>query len=110
MMNKTSRFVILGFLSIAVFAGSGCATMNRAMRGLFGGKDPEKVAKGPVKFSETENVKYNTDLNYRRMNRDRFEEEAEVKATAGSLWVMEGQGAYLFAQNTTRLIGDILNV
>ncbi len=108
-MNKSSRLIILSFFAGIMMMGSGCATINKLTRSLFGGKD-EKVAKGPAKFSETENVKYNADLNYRRMNRDRFEEEAEVKPSAGSLWVMEGQGAYLFAQNTTRLVGDILNV
>jgi flagellar L-ring protein FlgH len=109
MMNKTSRLLILSFFAGIMMMGSGCATINKLTRSLFGGKE-EKVVKGPAKFSETENVKYNADLNYRRMNRNRFEEEAEVKANAGSLWVMEGQGAYLFAQNTTRLVGDILNV
>jgi flagellar L-ring protein FlgH len=109
MMNKSSRVLILSFFAGVMLMGSGCATINKLTKSLFGGKE-EKVAKGPTKFSETENVKYNADLNYRRMNRNRFEEEAEVKASAGSLWVMEGQGAYLFAQNTTRLVGDILNV
>ena len=44
------------------------------------------------------------------MNRNRFEDEADVNAQAGSLWIMEGQGAYLFAQNQTRMMGDLLNV
>ncbi len=64
----------------------------------------------PTRFSENENVNVNTNRYYRRMNRQRLEEEAELNAQAGSLWVMEGQGAYLFAQNQTRMVGDLLNV
>jgi flagellar L-ring protein precursor FlgH len=44
------------------------------------------------------------------MNRGRLEDESELSAAAGSLWVMEGQGAYLFAQNRQRIVGDILPV
>jgi flagellar L-ring protein precursor FlgH len=55
-------------------------------------------------------VKVADNKQYRRMNRQRFEEEADVKADAGSLWVMEGQGAYLFSQNQMRMVGDLLNV
>jgi flagellar L-ring protein precursor FlgH len=65
------------------------------------------------RFSEQENMRpvaADTERQYKRMNRQRFEEESELKEDAGSLWVMEGQGAYLFAQNQTRVIGDLLNV
>jgi flagellar L-ring protein FlgH len=47
---------------------------------------------------------------YKKMTKSRMEEESELQASAGSMWVMEGQGAYLFSQNKSRREGDILNV
>jgi len=47
---------------------------------------------------------------YKRMNRERLEAESQLNASAGSTWVMEGQGAYLFTQNKSRKEGDLLNV
>lgn len=82
------------------------------MAGRAAPEDPENSDKSLTtpRFSEQDNVRYGTERRYRRMSKDRFEDEAEVAAGAGSLWVMEGQGAYLFAQNRTRLVGDLLNV
>jgi flagellar L-ring protein precursor FlgH len=47
---------------------------------------------------------------YQRMTKDRLEKENELYAQSGSLWVMEGQTGYLFAQNKMRKEGDILPV
>ncbi|MBX3018295.1 MAG: flagellar basal body L-ring protein FlgH [Bdellovibrionaceae bacterium] len=63
-----------------------------------------------VKFSDTNEYMNMANRNYKRMTRSRMEEEAELHAQAGSMWVMEGQGAYLFAQNKSRREGDLLNV
>src|SRR5690606_26806234 len=60
--------------------------------------------------SDNENMRVNTERQYKRMNREKFEEEADLRPEAGSLWVMEGQGAYLFSQNQMRMVGDLLNV
>lgn len=63
-----------------------------------------------VRYSERANLPFETDRKYQRMTRNRFEEEADIGEQAGSLWVMEGQGAYLFAQNQARMTGDLLNI
>lgn len=63
-----------------------------------------------VKFSDNPTVLNTANRNYKRMTRQQLEEEAELHSQAGSMWVMEGQGAYLFAQNKTRREGDLLNV
>lgn len=63
-----------------------------------------------TRFSENNNVLNPANRNYKKMTRARMEEESELHAQAGSTWVMEGQGAYLFAQNKTRREGDLLNV
>ncbi|RYZ67215.1 MAG: flagellar biosynthesis protein FlgH [Proteobacteria bacterium] len=90
---------------------TGCASMMKAWKNLIGAQDedPLNEVRSP-RFSESENMKVNNDKQYRRMNRQRFEDEADLKADAGSLWVMEGQGAYLFSQNQMRMVGDLLNV
>lgn len=91
---------------LAVFAAmTGCASFNRSVKGLVGDDKPKVT-----KYSDQENLRFQSDRKYRRMNKNKFEDEAEVNAQAGSLWVMEGQGAYLFAQNQTRVMGDLLNV
>ncbi|MBN8539452.1 MAG: flagellar basal body L-ring protein FlgH [Deltaproteobacteria bacterium] len=95
----------LSMFAFMAIVATGCASFNRGVKNLVGDDKP-KLAK----YSDQENLKFQSDRKYRRMNRNRFEDEADVNAQAGSLWVMEGQGAYLFAQNQTRMMGDLLNV
>ena len=67
----------------------------------------EEVVKEPLtKYSDISNFAPSSDRNYKRMTKERFEEDAELHAGAGSLWVMEGQTSYLFAQNKKRREGD----
>jgi flagellar L-ring protein precursor FlgH len=66
--------------------------------------------KTAAKYSDNQNMAVQTDRQYKRMNRHRMEEESDLGQAAGSTWVMEGQGAYLFAQNKMRTEGDLLNV
>lgn len=109
-MRRALLFSIL--LPLAFAALSGCASFGRGLKSFISGEEesPRRPASTLTRFSENENVPVNSNRQYRRMNRQRFEEEADLKADAGSLWVMEGQGAYLFAQNQTRMVGDLLNV
>jgi len=66
----------------------------------------EKEEPGLAKYSENNNFAPATDRDYRRMTRQQMEDESELQAGAGSLWVMEGQTSYLFAQNKQKRIGD----
>lgn len=99
-------------LPLSGMALTGCSSLGKAIKSFISGEEssPRRPAAMTTRFSENENVPVNSNRHYRRMNRQRLEEEAELKADAGSLWVMEGQGAYLFAQNQTRMVGDLLNV
>jgi len=95
---------------------SGCATMSD----FFGFEVPppkeEVVVKEEApkeqftKYSDISNYAPTTDRQYKRMTKERMEEESELHAGAGSLWVMEGQTSYLFAQNRHRREGDMTNV
>jgi flagellar L-ring protein FlgH len=100
--TNLARLSLLGAILISL---SGCAFFNRGAKSLVGDDRPRLT-----KYSDQENLRYQSDRKYRRMNKNKFEDEAELNAQAGSLWVMEGQGAYLFAQNQTRMMGDLLNV
>lgn len=89
---------------------TGCATMYDFF-GFDGPKQDivvkEEVVKEPLtKYSDVNNFAPASDRNYKRMTKERFEEDAELHAGAGSLWVMEGQTSYLFAQNKKRREGD----
>ncbi len=73
-------------------------------------EDEKKAEPNWVKYSEVPQVLVPTDRNYKRMTRNRMEEESELQDNAGSLWKMEGQTSYLFTQNQARQEGDALNV
>jgi flagellar L-ring protein precursor FlgH len=103
---------IIYILSIFLFL-TGCATLKSWM-GI--SDQTEKVQQKPSpqvtspRFSETQSLMVPTNRQYKRMTKSRLEEESEVHSQAGSMWVMEGQGAYLFAQNKSRRDGDLLNI
>lgn len=104
------RYLILqAFFLAAIFIGlmnTGCSLLETAP------EEPVAVnpTDGMVKFSDNPTMLSTSNRQYKRMTRQKMEEEAELHAQAGSMWVMEGQGAYLFAQNKARREGDILNV
>lgn len=105
-------FIIIGLL-ILIQTLSGCATMRDLFASLDSGAAAEpslKNIKSAPRYSETQNLGIPTDRQYKRMTRNRMEEESALGATAGSMWVMDGQGAYLFAQNKMRKEGDLLNI
>lgn len=102
--------LMIGFSMIT----TGCASLGE----LFGdtpAAEPVMAAEPPpkddvVKFSDTPNVFNPSNRQYRRTTKARIEEESDLGSQAGSMWVNEGQGAYLFSQNKSRREGDVLNV
>ena len=112
----TSFFLLMILLSIM---SSGCSSLPG-----WAGKQPppagssnspaptptDSAGQPIVKFSDHPNTMVPSNRVYRRMTRSRLEEESEVQAQAGSMWIMEGQGAYLFTQNKTRKEGDVLTL
>ncbi len=111
MKNLLKLTLVIAF----ALSATGCASMNKKLKALFGKSEKSAVAESAIKpttprFSEQDNYKIGAERQYKRMNKEQFEADAQVGDTAGSLWVMEGQGAYLFAQNTKRLAGDFVNI
>lgn len=110
---KRSVFFQGLFLLVIAFSlmNAGCSTLQSwvgANEGPDAIIEPEK--KPITKFSETPTVLSTSDRQYRKMTRSKMEEESDLGSQAGSMWIMEGQGAYLFSQNKSRREGDLLNV
>lgn len=98
--------------AIALTFLAGCASMGQASKPQPG---PESVSLAPNSLEAGEglgqdNMHEVPKRQYGRMTRQKLEEEAQLDSRAGSLWVPEGQGSYLFAENKTRLMGDLLNI
>ena len=63
-----------------------------------------------TRYSEINNMAPASDRQYKRMTRKKMEEESELYSSAGSLWKMEGQTSYLFAENKHRREGDTTSI
>jgi flagellar L-ring protein precursor FlgH len=63
-----------------------------------------------TKFSEGGDVSPRVRRQYKRTTKESLRDQSALDAKSGSLWVMEGQGAYLFSQNVIRLVGDPIAV
>lgn len=99
-------------LIIVFLFQTGCATINQKLTRWLGGKTPAEQAASakPMTYSDNDNMPPFVRRKYKRTTRKTMAKEAQLDAHAGSLWVMEGQGAYLFTQNIMRLVGDPLGV
>ena len=64
---------------------------------------------GPT-YSDNPNFLNSPRRQYKRVTKQSFEEQAQLGEKSGSLWTMEGQGAYLFSQNIVRMIGDPIGI
>ncbi|WP_413576907.1 flagellar basal body L-ring protein FlgH [Bdellovibrio sp. HCB290] len=107
------KFTAVVAIFTAMILATGCATVNDFVSSLKGDKEEvqplEQISKAP-RYSDSTNLRVPTDRQYKRMTKNRMEDESELQSNAGSAWVMEGQGAYLFAQNKMRREGDMVNV
>lgn len=78
---------------------------------LVGIEEPYQIdGQNSVRYSDNQFMPASADRHYRRMTKSKMEEDSQLQSGAGSMWVMEGQGAYLFSQNKARREGDLLNV
>jgi flagellar L-ring protein FlgH len=109
---KTRELLLIGFLLVFTFSQAGCASFNRKLKNFLSGSPTEesKTTSTLAKFSETGDVAPRVNRAYKRTTKESLSNESALDSKAGSLWVMEGQGAYLFSQNVVRLIGDPLAV
>jgi flagellar L-ring protein precursor FlgH len=97
---------------ILLFSQLGCSSFNHKLKELLGG-DTKPVGPPPsdvVRYSENSELAPRVRRQYKRTTRESLANDAGLDQKTGSLWVMEGQGAYLFAQNVMRLVGDPIGV
>jgi flagellar L-ring protein precursor FlgH len=104
----------MAFMLIFSLSQTGCASFGQKLKAFLGGHPaPAPVAArtndAPV-YSETPNYINSPRRQYRRVTKQSFEEDAHLGEKSGSLWTMEGQGAYLFSQNIVRMIGDPIGI
>lgn len=103
---------LLGLIVILLFI-SGCASWGRKLKEFLGGEVPKRdVAQRSdnPRYSETKDLPPGVRRQYKRTTKESMADDAGLDQKSGSLWVMEGQGAYLFAQNPMRLVGDPIGV
>ncbi len=111
---KIYEWFLICFLLIFGLTQGGCASFNRKLKNMLGGGSStaveQKAASTTPKFSESPDVSPRVKRQYKRTTKESLSEESALDSKAGSLWVMEGQGAYLFSQNVVRLVGDPLAI
>lgn len=89
----------------------GCMSFGKKLKAFINGEDPEvKPKKSYTTYSDNPNMMTAPKRQYKRTTRSSLEKDANLNSNSGSLWVMEGQGAYLFSQNIVRMIGDALMI
>lgn len=98
-------FKWLSCLFAIAMLNSGCASFGQTLKGLLGG---DTVTKKTV--TQTTAGKIPEKKNYKRTDHETIQQRSKLGEDAGSLWIERGQGSYLFAQNTNRLIGDLINI
>lgn len=110
---KIREFILIAFLLVFGLTQTGCASFNRKLKNFLGGNaSPEetKQVSTLTKFSDSADVSPRVRRQYKRTTKESLSEQSALESKSGSLWVMEGQGAYLFSQNVVRLLGDPLAV
>ncbi|MCB0422743.1 MAG: flagellar basal body L-ring protein FlgH, partial [Bdellovibrionales bacterium] len=105
-------------LFVILVTTSGCANFGKKFKAFLNGKPaPQETAPMSMKaqsyqqsFNNTPKMHSGPVRNYKRMTKEKLKQESNLTDHEGSLWVMEGQGAYLFSQNIIRMIGDSISV
>ena len=108
------KLLTLFLLTISL---SGCANFGKKLKSFLRGEDASKqmaeqkpATSYGTKFSENQNYLNGPRRQYKRTTRSKLESDSQLADSSGSLWIMEGQGAYLFSQNIMRMIGDPLAI
>ncbi len=102
---KFFEIIFWGFLAV-VFSSCSLFSKKEAEKPM----TPEVVQENILKYSDQPQMGYAVDRQYKKMTKARMEEESDLGSSAGSMWMMDGQTSYLFAQNKARKEGDIVNV
>jgi flagellar L-ring protein precursor FlgH len=112
-MRNQSQILLVIFAGL-ILTATGCASVGKKWKALISGDEATKKNSPRIETETTFNQQNNSlpasHRKYKRTTRKSIEDDARLESRAGSLWVMEGQGAYLFSENTMRMIGDPIAV
>lgn len=123
-LKNLTKIALLISFSLSLVASTGCSSFGRKFKAFLNGKSSSKTTGSrPISskaagvggyrhqsFKNTPRFQTGPMRKYKRMTKEKLKEESQLTDRTGSLWVMEGQGAYLFSQNIIRMIGDSINV
>ena len=105
----TKSVLLACFMSLCtILCTAGCSSVGKWIQGE--APPPKILAKKELRFSDAPELGAPNVKKFKRMTKNRFEEEAQLHPQAGSLWTSEGQTSYLFSQNKSRREGDLLNI
>ena len=99
-------------LATVLLMTTGCSSLGKKWKELIsGGSAPQakatsQRAPSSTSYSQQKSLVPTTYRKYKRVTHKDLTDQSRLDSGAGSLWVMEGQGAYLFSQNIVRMIGD----
>jgi flagellar L-ring protein FlgH len=112
MMHQSQKLRKLIFCAIIAISITGCSSIGKKLKAFLGGKPAGDQARAPssVKYTDNPNVFAGARRQYKRTTKQSLQDDSALEPQTGSLWVMEGQGAYLFAENVVRMIGDPIAV
>lgn len=98
-------------LFLIIISQVGCMSFGKKLKAFINGEDAvAKPKQTYTTYSDNPNLMNAPKREYKRTTRSSLENDANLNSNSGSLWVMEGQGAYLFSQNIVRMIGDSLMI
>jgi flagellar L-ring protein precursor FlgH len=112
------RIYSIGLLGALLISQAGCANFGKKVKAFLGGKPMSEAEEPLPQGRHSHRPSYNSNPNfvpgvqrqYKRTSKEKLQNQARLDSSAGSLWVMEGQGAFLFSQNIMRMIGDPIAV
>ncbi len=114
MMRTMQLIITIGALGFVAISATGCASLGKQVKSWISGKPAATAQEKPksdlVKYSDNNNLVNGPRRQYKRVTKASLQEEAQLDDHSGSLWTMEGQGAYLFSQNVMRMVGDPLSI
>ncbi len=103
-------------IAILLALSVGCTSLGKQWKKVIGedthanDEHAKPAASKQLSYNQQNNLVPSQYRKYHRTTRGDLENQAHLEGKAGSLWVMEGQGAYLFSQNIVRMIGDPIAV
>ncbi|MBK9294361.1 MAG: flagellar basal body L-ring protein FlgH [Oligoflexia bacterium] len=113
-MKNIFKLLLIFTFSLSL---GGCASIAKKWKSLVGGgsSDEKNLTEDgkpipPTSFTNNPNYGSYKERNYKKVTKENFNEDQGLEETSGSLWRQEGQGSFLFSQNSLRVTGDIINV